>query len=202
MIHFQKSLVPKNQSIFIGISGGVDSIVGFDFLYNNGKRSVIPVFINHLTSYSKEVSRFLPSYLAQKYNVETLVFTINPEKPVRVSPEMHWRNERYTVFNSLDGAVVLCHHLDDAVETWVLSSIRGESKLIPEKRDNIIRPFLRTRKENLIKYAINKGLEWVEDESNCDITYQRNLVRHKMMYDILSINPGIHKTIRKKYERA
>ena len=38
------------------------------------------------------------------------------------SQEEYWRNERYAFFEKFKSSpIVTCHHLGDAVETWVMS---------------------------------------------------------------------------------
>jgi tRNA(Ile)-lysidine synthase len=92
------------------------------------------------------------------------------------------------------------HHLGDAIETWIFTSLHGESKLIPYSRGNVIRPFLITPKEEIRDWASRRGLSWIEDESNSDPKYMRNLIRMAIVPEALKVNPGLGKVIRKKYE--
>jgi tRNA(Ile)-lysidine synthase len=95
--------------------------------------------------------------------------------------------------------VVTAHHLDDAVETWVFTSLHGESRLIPYSRGNVIRPFLLTPKSELVSWCERRGLAWSEDPSNTDTAYMRNLIRHKILPEALKVNPGLRTVVRKKY---
>ena len=89
--------------------------------------------------------------------------------------------------------------MDDAVETWIMSAIHGQCKLIPYSRgSNIYRPFLMTSKKTIKDYAERKGVRWVEDPTNARTEYIRNHIRHTMMPSVLRVNPGIRTTIRKK----
>jgi len=94
--------------------------------------------------------------------------------------------------------VVTCHHLDDCVETWVWSSMHGTGKIIPYRRNGVIRPFRTTRKRQLELWAAMHNVPYLEDDSNADVCYTRNYIRHEMMPHVLRVNPGIHKTIAKK----
>lgn len=121
------------------------------------------------------------------------------KKPSRASNESWWREQRYAFLDQFrDRPIVTCHHLDDCVETWVWSSMHGTGKWIPYRRNNIVRPFRLTRKQDFKNWAIRHNVAWIEDESNSDIHYTRNYVRHEMMPHVLRVNPGIHKTIAKK----
>ena len=84
------------------------------------------------------------------------------------SLEEFWRDERYRFLESLNSNfIITCHHLDDCVETWLMSSFHGRSKLIPYKRnDSIYRPFLMTSKKTIKDYAERKKVKWLDDPSN------------------------------------
>ena len=114
--------------------------------------------------------------------------------------EEFWRDERYSFLSSIQSNfIITCHHLDDAVETWVMSAMHGKCKLIPYHRpENIYRPFLMTSKKSIKEYAQRKNLEWIEDPSNTRTEYIRNHIRHTCMPHLLKINPGIRTMIRKK----
>ena len=122
------------------------------------------------------------------------------EVPKGESIENHWRCLRYDFFDKASDNlnVITCHHLDDAVETWLFSSMHGNARLIPERRGKYIRPFLQTRKDAFRKWCKQKDVVFLEDSSNNDVRYMRNLIRHKIIPQALKVNPGIHKTIAKK----
>jgi len=84
------------------------------------------------------------------------------------------------------------------VETWIWSSLNGTAKIIPYRRGNVVRPFRSTRKRDLQLWAHLNNVPYVEDDSNLDTCYTRNYIRHEMMPHVLKVNPGIHKTIKKK----
>ena len=184
--------IPK--TIYLACSGGVDSIGAYHFLSRNNRRIVKPVFFNHGTETSKKALDFL---LASGYN--PLVASIERSRNKHESWEEYWRNERYNFFNSLDSDVITCHHLDDAIETWIFSSIHGHGRIIPIRNKNVIRPFLITKKEKLKEVCVKERKEWIEDETNLDLSYPRNRIRHVLMPEILKINLGLEKVIRKKY---
>ena len=187
--------IPNN--VVIACSGGVDSMAFTHFL-RQGKRKVKLAFFNHDTFHSKHAQNFVEEY-ANENNLELFLGTVQGVKGRR-SIEEFWRDERYNFFNKIDtNFLITCHHLDDVVETWIMTSLHGQSKLIPYKRgENIFRPFLMTPKKVIKDYTERKGVEWIEDPSNSRTEYVRNHIRHSMMPLVLKVNPGIRKTIRKK----
>jgi len=195
MIRFIKNLPRKCT---IAFSGGIDSVVIFDFL-SRGKRDIDLAFFHHGTVNSDQAEKFVQSF-ANKHNLRLQVGRISSDRPADVSPEEFWRNERYKFLHSLSGPVITGHHLDDAVETWIFTSLHGQSKLIPYSKENVIRPFLLTPKSEFKDWAKRKDLSWCEDESNEDLKYMRNLIRHKIVPEALKVNPGLRTVLKKKYE--
>ena len=193
MLSTNYKLVGKH---YIAFSGGVDSVAIGHRLQRY--LDVELIFIHHGTENSEKALHETVTPFSKEFGVTLHVHTINTIVDKNESQESHWRNERYKIFHSYDGPVVTCHHLDDCVETWIWSSLHGNPRIIPYSNRNVIRPFLTHRKEKLIQYAHHHGLTWTEDLSNMDDKYIRNHIRHNMMKDVLKVNPGIHKTIRKK----
>lgn len=190
-------LITKIPSrLFVAVSGGVDSMVALDFVSRNSNRQIGILHINHGTDHGKIANEFV-HHIADKYNKELFVHTISQTKPKNESWEEFWRNERYRFFHSFSDPVISAHHLQDCVEWYVLSSLRGCSKLISVNNQNVIRPFLLCSKTEFINWSIRKNVEFVQDESNFENVHDRNIVRNEMMETILKINPGIEKTVKK-----
>lgn len=183
------------RSVTVAFSGGVDSVAVADFLRRNHNINLL--FVHHSTNTSEKALSLVQRYAAE-WEVPLLVRHICGKKEHKQSQEEFWRNERYRIFHSMENSVITCHHLDDCVETWVWSCMHGCGKLIPVRNQNVIRPFLSTRKSSFISWCKRKRLIWAEDESNADTRYIRNYIRHNMMPHVLQVNPGIHKTIKKK----
>ena len=185
------------HKVTIACSGGVDSMVFTHFLLQ-GKRKVDLAYFDHDTMHSKKAQQFVEEY-AEKNKLNLTIGKIKGFKGKR-SLEEFWRDERYDFFNSVRSRfIITCHHLDDCVETWIMSSLHGRGVLIPYKRgDNIFRPFLMTNKKTIKEYALKKNLSWVEDPSNSTTNFMRNHTRINIIPQALVVNPGIRTTIRKK----
>ncbi len=54
----------------------------------------------------------------------------------------------------------------------------------------LYRPFLSVTRQELLAYAREKNLEWVEDESNADVNFARNRIRHEMLPRLERECPG------------
>lgn len=184
------------EHITVACSGGVDSMAMLSFL---GKRhKVTAAFFHHGTG-TCEKAQELVKDATQRMGMHLVFRRIETLVPPRgLSQEEHWRNERYRFLESLVGTVATAHHLNDQVETWLWGSCHGTPKLIPYRRNNIIRPFLLVEKSELERYCRREGVEWLEDASNQDVRHRRNLVRKEMVPVAQLVNPGIAKVIRKK----
>ncbi len=210
--------VPK--TVCIAVSGGVDSMAALNFLSNNGKRKVIALYFNHDTDHGHEAECFVKEYCKEK-SIPLVTGKVTRDIEKGESKEAYWREERYKFFESwyTEGSfsddmthlnlthiwmripIVTCHHLDDAVETWVFTSLHGKSRLIPYKRGIFLRPFLMSRKEDLFQWCTKNGVPYISDPSNDKTDYMRNFIRHELLPKALVVNPGLHKVVKKRVHK-
>lgn len=196
MIHLQGKLL---RGVVLACSGGVDSMAALDFLLRNHRVTV--AYFNHKTEHGAAASTWLREQCRTKYpNVKYRESTIQGTCPKGLSKEEWWRKERYEWLTTTfyGEQIITAHHLDDAVETWIWSSLHGTPKLLPYAYDNVIRPFRLNRKRDLELWAKINNVDYIDDPSNTDTSYTRNYIRHEMMPHVLKVNPGIHKLVRKK----
>jgi len=200
MISILGKIPPK---VFVACSGGPDSMAVVDFLKRSG-REVSLIYFNHGTEHGYEAQSLLEKYSFNN-DLELHLGQINRPIAKGESQESFWRNQRYGFFRKViemyhnEIPLITCHHLDDQVETWLFSSIHGNPRLIPYKRNGcIIRPFLLTRKAEFESWCLNHDVPYLTDPSNQDTAYMRNHIRHNIVPQILIVNPGIHKTVWKK----
>lgn len=120
-------------------------------------------------------------------------------------PEQAARRARYAALSSfIDEYSVLltAQHQDDQAETLMLQLLRGAGvdglagmpTLSGFGRGFISRPLLKFNKQQILQYAKKEGLNWVEDSSNFDVSYDRNFLRQKVIPLIQSRWPAFSKT--------
>lgn len=183
------------QSVTIACSGGIDSMFAAAFCLA-GKKNVTLAYFNHGTQYAPLAQEFVAAW-AEKNKCVFRLGAIKEKKKSGQSWEEYWRIERYSWLQTLDGKVITAHHLNDVIETWIFSSLRGNPKLIPPTREpNILRPFLLWSKKELEAFASKRSVPWIEDPSNGEVKYCRNRIRHKIMPEALLVNPGLETTIK------
>lgn len=181
----------------VAFSGGVDSVAVVDFLLN-GRKEVDLAFFHHGTETSTSALNFVTEFATER-GLDLRIGRLSRDRLKEESLEEFWRNERHWFFSTFNSPVITGHHLDDAIETWIFTSLHGESRLIPHSSGNVVHPFLITPKKEFISWCKRKKLSWIEDESNCDVRFMRNLIRHRIVPEALKVNPGLHKVIKKKY---
>lgn len=196
-----KLLVPIPKEIFIAVSGGIDSMVVLDFCMIFKKQITVLNF-DHGTEFGKTSTEFVTDFCKRK-GIPLVKGKIQSDTDFKNgSKENIWRSCRYEFFKTssdTNGKIITAHHLNDAIETWIFTSLHGNPFLIPPKRDNFIRPFLLSEKALFIEWAKNKKVPYLNDPSNTDSQYMRNLIRHDIVPNALRVNPGLPKVIRKKY---
>src|SRR5690349_25006541 len=60
---------------------------------------------------------------------------------------------------------------------------------------SIFRPLLDATREEILEYARKHRLKWIEDESNADIHFMRNYLRHEVLPRIARRFPSYRATI-------
>lgn len=106
--------------------------------------------------------------------------------------EAHARKARYQALRRAlnSGEVLLtAQHLDDQCETLLLALKRGSgpaglsgmAEVSPFAATQLLRPLLNTPRQQLLDYARQHALHWIEDESNQDDRYDRNFLRLRVL---------------------
>jgi len=185
------------QEVGVAVSGGVDSMAALDFLRRRHKVRVYHV--NHGTAYGNEAMSLVVDY-CHKHQLPYDIHFLQSQKPKNKSWEEYWRDERYAFFKSQEQQIVMSHHLDDCVEQWAFTACNGEHpRPIPYRHSNVIRPFRLNRKEELVKWATQHDVPWLEDPSNSDpnTKFTRTFIRLFLVPNMLKVNPGLHKVVKK-----
>ena len=148
------------------------------------------VHVNHgLSTNADTWAKFCQDY-CRGLNVVLRVCRVNVEKQGK-GLEAAARAARYQAFSDgLRKIIVLAHHRNDQIETFMLSAVRGGGlrgmAAMPVWRDlneevQIWRPLLAFSRQELAEYAQQWGLSFVEDESNEDSGYLRNWMRNQAL---------------------
>ncbi len=208
------------ESIVIGVSGGVDSMVLLNIMnrlcqYNgiSNKKIILAHFNHRLRDESEQEAEAMIQYA----NSLGVTYFVGYWKQQDKVSENAAREARYTFFadvlQATDSRILLTgHHQDDNAETMIMRMIRGTSLkgiqgitmqstryLHTSSQDiiavKLIRPFLTIAKSELYNYAQKYDIPFFEDYTNYQDTYLRNRIRMNILPMLEEENPRIKETL-------
>ena len=190
-------LISKNidlsKNMFIAYSGGPDSTALLHLLSTvdlNKKAKVQAIHINHnLSKYSDSWERHCIEQCS-KLNINLITESVEI-KSDGDGIEAASRKARYKIFENLlndDDQLLLGHHRDDVAETIFMRLLRGsgpdgmEGPKIKRSigKGILIRPFLKTSKQEILEYLNQNEVEFIQDDSNLSNDFDRNFLRNKI----------------------
>ncbi len=183
------------RDVYLAYSGGIDSVVLLHILLKR-KYNVTLLTVDHNNDFAKQEVEYCKA-TAEFFKLDYVIEHI-PEYDRSTSLEGFWSKHRNDIFQSKDKVVLTGHHLNDAVEWYLMSTFQGMPKLMNIRNRNIIRPLLGCPKATIETYAEKHELAYLVDQSNFDISFNlRNKVRLELVDQIKKYFPGIEKTVRK-----
>ena len=189
----------KPARFVIAFSGGLDSTVlahSLAELKTNDQRfSGIPVIAIHV---DHDLHQDSPDWseqcaaVASGLDIGFQSLRVNVQLESGKGPEASARDARYSALHaqlSDDDWLLSAHHREDQAETLLLNLIRGSGPSgvagIGDARRFgpgwLIRPMLNVERSDILQYATDAGLRWVEDPSNKDRRFDRNFLRHEVL---------------------
>lgn len=147
--------------------------------------------------------------LAIKYNVPVFVETFATSayaEANRLSIQEAARELRYGWFalvRSQNGFAftLLAHHADDNMETLLMNFFRGTgldglTGMPAEKKEaHCLRPMLSFRRNEIVQFAREHRLSWVDDSSNASSKYTRNFFRNELIPQLQQVFPKVEENL-------
>jgi len=101
--------------------------------------------------------------------------------------------------------ILTAHHANDNVETLLMNffkgtGIKGLQGILP-KQGKIIRPLLFAKKLEIVSFAKENNLSFVEDSSNLSDKYTRNYFRNQLIPSIKKVFPEVEENLLHNIER-
>ena len=151
---------------------------------------------SNLTQLSQQVDKFRISTTNLRFSAQDDTFHISHSSLVIVTAHhagdqaetMYMRLRRGTTLAGLRGIQETRELFDVECEMWNEKEIT--THYAPHITHFIYRPLLNTTRAELLAYARENNLEWCEDESNSDVKFARNKVRHEFLPHLEETNPG------------
>ena len=215
-IRDQNLFSPKDK-LLLAVSGGVDSVVLCELCKQAGYDFTIAHCNFQLRGEESERDEAFVRSLGKKYTVEVVVKKFDTEKYAienKIGIQEAARNLRYSWFAELVGLrthnselktlnyLLTAHHANDSVETLLMNffkgtGIRGLQGILPkhELLPFIVRPLLFAKKEELVDFATQNKLAFVEDSSNESDKYTRNYFRNQLIPTIKKVYPDVENNL-------
>ncbi|PTQ80093.1 tRNA(Ile)-lysidine synthase [Nitrosospira multiformis] len=204
-----RTQVQTGDHLTVALSGGVDSAVLLHLLVPLVSQMQLPlsaVHVNHGISPNADKWSEFCRNLCQSRNIPLEIARVKVMREPGISLEAAAREERYRIFRNLQtDYVVLAQHLDDQAETLLLQLLRGagvkglsampvvrtvrkemdeqvSTGPVPalERRPKLLRPLLDVSRREIEDYAREHALQWITDESNDEVSFDRNFLRHAL----------------------
>jgi tRNA(Ile)-lysidine synthase len=197
--------LPEARCFWVGFSGGADSTALLQALcrvrdqlgaplkavhFHHGLHTDADSWLSHCREFCRQRSipfhhRLLDIAAQASSNTEEIA-----------------RNFRYKAVADILGPeeiYLTAHHADDQAETVFLNLMRGSGLEglagIPEIRRLgkgwVARPLLNWNRSDLVGYLQRQGLEWKQDPTNRDDTFDRNYLRNTLFPQIEERWPGL-----------
>lgn len=188
---------PRNGKVCVALSGGVDSVVLLHLLAKEHP-GVTALHVHHGLSPNADAWAAFCRKTCKRLGVALTVRKARVAKKGK-GLEAAAREARYAAFRQAHaGVIVLAHHLDDQAETVLMNLLRGaglrgaSGMPVQARRDGkiLLRPLLGVPREEILAYAREHGLEWIEDESNADEALTRNFLRRRVAPLLAQKFPG------------
>lgn len=210
--HLFNTLQPwrGSSSLCVAFSGGMDSTVLLFALVQLAKRNSMPplraIYIHHGL---QEAAQSWPAHCQQLCDELQVPLTVIEVKvAATASVEQAARVARYVAFEQHlhnNEVLLMAQHQDDQAETLLFRLMRGTGvaglRGIPMTRGlqqgHVVRPLLQVSHQQLLDYAQQQHLRWIEDPSNAADDFDRNYLRHHVMPALKSRWPAMQQSLQR-----
>lgn len=200
-------MIGARERVLVGVSGGADSVCLALVLKDLGF-SIAIAHVNHgLRGAASDADESFTALLAQ--NLGVLYFC---RRVVLMSGNLEaaGRDARRDFFAEVaDPAgftkIALAHTRNDRVETFLLNLFRGSGSdglvSMAPVTGRLVRPLLEVGREAIESYLQERKQVWRNDESNRDMTFARNYLRHDVIPHLAEeFNPNLVETLTRTLE--
>jgi tRNA(Ile)-lysidine synthase len=202
------------RRVVVGLSGGIDSVVLLDILHRlvaSRRFTLGAIHVHHGLSPNADSWTDFCTTLCGVREIPLHVERVQVRRCSGQGIEAEARKARYAAYRVLDADyVALAHNLDDQAETVLLQLLRGAGpdglagmpfeRLLG--RGRLIRPLLDVPRSDIEAWARERGLGWIEDESNGDPAYARNHLRLNVLPLLEGHYPGYREALARTARNA
>lgn len=179
------------KKAIVAVSGGCDSLALLDILYKKNEYDLIVCHVNYnYRDTAKRDEEYVVSYCNDK-NIKCHILDLKSKEEKDGNFEDWARVQRYKFFKEVYDkekceVLFVGHQKEDVIETYLLQKQRnsivenyGLAKETIIQGMNLKRILLSYTKKDLEDYCVNNGITFGVDETNFDLNYSRNKIRHE-----------------------
>lgn len=197
------------QRVGLAVSGGADSVFLLHALHRLAPRWNLKLSVVHIehgirgaaSASDAEFVRELAASFALPFHLHTANVCSMED-----NLEQAARNVRHGFFRELLASgivdrIATGHTLNDQAETVLYRILRGSgltglAGVLPVTDDGVARPLLNVWRDEIEAWLGEHGIAWRQDETNCDLSYARNRLRHEILPLLRSnFNPGLDQVL-------
>lgn len=184
---------PEIGQLRVALSGGRDSTVLLHALAERDPdRRALPLHVHHglhpLADLQAEHCRRFAAGLGYVCEVREIRVPERPDGGIEAAAR-RLRYQALTEGASPEDCILTAHHATDQAETFLLAALKGSGPAglaaMPTLRRIgpcwLGRPLLGVAGSAVADYAAARGLAWVEDPTNADLRFDRNVLRHEVL---------------------
>lgn len=203
----QLAIIPTTY--WVAFSGGMDSHVLLHAIAtcrNTIDADLKAVYVDHgLQSESSDWAEHCKT-ICQQLDISLTILQVDATVSKGESPEATARTARYDALEtlvSINDVMLTAQHERDQSETVFLQLLRGAGtrglSAMPELsrlgKGHLFRPLLNVGYLDLQAYAQQHGLQWIEDPSNLESRFDRNLLRQHVLPVLRERWPSLDTTV-------
>lgn len=197
---FLATRIALDARLCVALSGGCDSVVLLHALSRSGfSGRLSAIHVHHgLSPNADRWAEFCADYCA-RLTLPVAIKHVAVDRTNGLGLEAAARASRYAAFLECDAdCLLLAQHRGDQAETLLFNLLRGTgvtgAAAMPAERRlghlRLLRPMLDVSRAEIVAYADEHRLAWVEDESNQDTGLTRNLLRHEVLTSLAERFPA------------
>ena len=213
----RRNMLEDFRCVAVALSGGADSVSMLHALSALAEKydiSIRAIHVNHgIRGVDADADEQFCRNLCEEMNIPIDIFYFDVPKIAAEQGkglEECGRDCRYQCFEEIhrryNCAIATAHTLSDSAETVLMNIARGCGiagvRGIPPKRGYIIRPLIYASREDIENYCSENGLQYVTDQTNFDVTYSRNRIRHEIIPQMKILNPEFMQSVARLNEAA
>jgi tRNA(Ile)-lysidine synthase len=192
-----ESLVPRTSAeLCVAYSGGLDSTVLLHALaraiVDRAHYRMRAAHVDHQLHPDSPRWREQCGRVAQSLQIEFVPLVVTVTASPEVGVEAAAREARYAALREIlkpNEVLLTAHHADDQLETMLLALMRGAGLRglsgVPSVQifggGWLARPLLEFGRAELEEWARAEQLQWLDDPSNDNTSFDRNFLRHRVL---------------------